>query len=133
MRRLVCITVAIGLAAGKLLAETPISPDDLLDRLVGGSAVFTESTTGAQVGIEYFPTRRRSFWTESNGRCTIGDLSVEDDALCFRYRDDPSVAHCWRPFTDEGRLGYRSVRTDEVQWIDPDPGLPLTCTDGLLS
>lgn len=113
--------------------EAPLAPEALLDRLVGGSAVFT-LPGGAYVGTEYFPSRARSFWRDAAGRCANGALSVEADLLCFRYEDRPDEAHCWAPFEGpEGGLFYRHAGSGEVQAIRPVEGLPFDCVDGLTS
>lgn len=126
---IVLLLAALPAAAG----ERPLDPEALLDRLVGGSALFS-MPGGARVGVEYFPARDRSFWRDEAGRCTTGAVTVEAELLCFRYEDRPARLHCWAPFeTEDGAVGYRSPVTGEVQMIRPVPGLPFDCVDGLTS
>jgi hypothetical protein len=127
------LILALMLAAPATAQETPLTPDDLLDRLVGTTAVFTSEPSGVRVGIEYFPSRMRSFWQRTGGRCVNGEMTVEDEFLCFRYEDQPDVAHCWAPFTEDGGLFVRSARSGQVQRVRPAGGLPFDCVDGLTS
>ena len=121
------------LLATPVAAQTPITPEALLDRLVGGSATFTDRASGTHVGVEYFPSRERSFWLGRGGRCTYGEMTIEAGALCFRYDDRPEEQHCWLPFEEDGELGYVSVTTGEVQTIRTMQGIPGGCTEGLSS
>jgi hypothetical protein len=133
MRALI-LALLLAVPAAAPAEELPLTPEALLDRLVGGSAVFTLVPGGAHVGIEYFPARDRSFWRDATGRCTTGEVTVEEGLLCFRYEDAPAIAHCWAPFqTPEGEPRYRSAVSGEVQAIRPVPGLPFDCVDGLTS
>jgi hypothetical protein len=127
------LILALILAAPASAQERPMTPEDLLDRLVGGSAIFT-LPGGAHVGTEFFPARDRSFWRDATGRCTNGALTIEGGHLCFRYEDRPEMQHCWAPFErEDGGLAYTHAGSGEVQHIEPVEGLPFDCVEGLAS
>ncbi|GIT90883.1 hypothetical protein JANAI62_13370 [Jannaschia pagri] len=131
--RLILITALATVWAADALAQQPLSAEVLLDRLVGGSAVFTRAPDGGYIGREYFPSRNRSFWEGADGTCSEGRVTIEGQALCFRYEGAPDEAHCWVPFVDGDRMAYTSTTTEEVQWITPVPDLPFDCVDGNLT
>ncbi|WP_217641165.1 hypothetical protein [Jannaschia pohangensis] len=102
--------------------ERPITPEVLLGRIEGRTMAFVDRRTGAVVGYERFLSRSQSQWRDENGKCVRGDVYVEGPTLCFRYEDEPSVAHCWLPFKEGPDVGYRSTLTGEVQLMrDAEP------------
>ncbi|TFL19826.1 hypothetical protein [Jannaschia formosa] len=113
--------------------EVPLTPDQLLDRLVGTTAAFTTVPGDYPVGIEYFPSRTRSFWQPAGGYCVNGKLTIRKDQLCFRYEDEPEVEHCWTAFEEDGGLFVRADGSGQVQRVRPADGLPFDCVDGLIS
>ncbi|WP_371155288.1 hypothetical protein [Jannaschia sp. 2305UL9-9] len=132
MRRLI-LAGLFGALGGVVQAETPLTPDALLDRLVGGAATFTNPTSGRLLGMEFFPSRQRSFWQGQDGECSWGDVTVDETTICFRYDEAPDRLHCWLPFTDGDQIAYRSVDTGEVQTIAPRRQVDFACTDDLTS
>jgi len=131
MRALILALVL--LAASAAAEEVPLTPDELLDRLIGTTAVFTTVPGDRPVGIEYFPSRQRSFWQRTGGTCVNGEMTIREDQLCFRYEDQPDVAHCWTSFDEDGELFVRSAGSGQVQRVSPAEGLPFDCVDGLTS
>ncbi|MDB2407577.1 hypothetical protein N9W17_03485 [Jannaschia sp.] len=130
MRALILVLL---LALPASAQEVPLTPDQLLDRLEGGTASFTTEPGGNPVGIEYFPSRTRSFWQRTGGQCTNGEVTVSADQICFRYENQPDIVHCWTAFTERGSLFVRSIGSGQVQRVSPVAGLPFDCVDGLTS
>lgn len=133
MRSLTAAVICCGLCGVAAQAETPLSPEGLLDLLVGGSAVFTSPETGQSVGAEYFPSRNRSFWQGQDGVCSWGTVTLNEGTICFRYDDMPERLHCWMPFSDGDVIAYRAELTGEVQVITPVAGIAPGCADNLTS
>lgn len=126
--------LVLGLAGPVAAQERPLSPEALMDRLEGRTVAFINAGNGATVGWERFVDRVRTRWRRSSGICAHGVVTLDATTICFRYDDDPEVAHCWTPFEDPtlGEIGYTSVLTGERQFIREAPPGSADCRDELL-
>ncbi|WP_281825880.1 hypothetical protein [Jannaschia rubra] len=128
------MTVAILASAGPAGAEpVAITPEVLMDELVGRTMAFVNPLSGQVVGHEQFLTRDKSRWRGSDGFCVIGRVILTAEQICFRYDDGIDVDHCWLPFRDGDDIGYRSVGTGELQMIEPSDPSQVECTPNLMS
>ncbi|PRY94930.1 hypothetical protein BCF33_0533 [Hasllibacter halocynthiae] len=117
------------LAALPAAAQQSLTPDEFLDRLAPGSAIFAYPGDGDFIGAEEFLSRERSIYAHHDGTCAVGFLSVEGPQLCFDYPDlaPGQTRHCWWPFEDGGALFVRSVDDpSHVQEVTPSD-VPVAC------
>jgi len=126
------LALVLSLLVQPVTAQTILTPEEFLDRATGHTLTFEDFPNGGLVGIEEFLSRSRSRWVHADGHCTQGEITVEPPYVCFRYKDDPSRAHCWVPFDHEGRLLVRSPEGD-VQMVTEVTRRPLICSDAPMS
>lgn len=106
-------------------AQTRISPEAFLDRVMGKTVKFYDYSSDHLVGLEQFLSPTTSVWQEWNEPCVYGEISIEGGQLCFLYRELRPDPVCWWPFEMEDRLYVRlaspQTQIQEVRDITPDP------------
>ncbi|MEP5729227.1 MAG: hypothetical protein ABJL67_07610 [Sulfitobacter sp.] len=130
--RLICGLFLSLWAAGAVVAQEQISPDEFLRRAGHNTLTFSTFPGEEPVGVEQFLPRQRTVWARSDGRCTYGQITLEGPYVCFRYEDDSHQTHCWVPYVFEDRLFVRA-ENGAVQQVSRITQEPVQCSDALLS
>jgi hypothetical protein len=113
-------------------AQTPISPEEFIDRAEGRTLTFENIEDGRVVGVEQFLSRQQTVWTRRDGSCTYGRVTLTEQTVCFTYEDQWDVDHCWFPYDRDGTLIVQSLR-GSLQQVSRITDLPVVCYDAPLS
>ena len=122
------LSLAGPVCAQGLPSEEELTADTLLDAIAGRTVAMYSGATGGLVGLERFATRERSYWRRSDGTCALGDVSVAEGLLCFRYDDKPGEKFCWQPLYHDGEPAVRLRGSGEVQIMRDAGDTPVDCT-----
>ena len=119
--RLSSAVLAVGLLAANVVsAQERVSPDLFLDFAIGKTLTFDTFPGGQNVGVEEYLRRSLSVWRDRSGVCVYGQITIEDDQICFLYdNDEDGVPICWITFL-EGERGFvlsTNGRRSEIQEI----------------
>ncbi|MEO0390878.1 MAG: hypothetical protein AAF218_08045 [Pseudomonadota bacterium] len=115
IRAVFCVLL---LAAAPASAQTRITPEDFLDRVLGKTVAFYARESGNLVGVEQFLSRELSVWRGQENKCVYGEITTPDGQVCFLYRDlGREVPTCWWPFEVDGNLlvYHTNLSRGEVQ------------------
>jgi hypothetical protein len=113
-------------AAPPAFAQDSVDPRRFLDAAVGKTLTFRSYRSGRLVGEEQFLRRDLSVWTDISGRCTYGNIVIEENQICFLYEDDPDPENCWQVFRHDGSFLVMSRNLD-VQQITRMTEDPIFC------
>ena len=117
----------LGMTGSAAIAQERITPEDFLAIANGKTLTFTNLHSGSLVGIEEYLSPRLSVWRASGGECVYGEITVEEERLCFLYDYlDPEKA-CWWVFQQGERILVLSTSTGEIQEVTAISEEPLGC------
>ena len=112
--------VQLWLSSCAAVAQERVSPELFLDFALGKTLTFDTFPSGELVGVEEYLRRDLSVWRDRSGICVYGQISVENDQVCFLYdNDEDGVPICWITFLEGERWFVLSTngRRSEIQEI----------------
>lgn len=127
----------MALVATPAAAEGPISAEDYMRRVAGGT--FTIRAPGEEpYGIEaYLPDRRVSWGYFETGLCTDGKWEeVQPGVMCYTYEGDPE-ASCWHYYIEPDGFFAQSVDErgkvqNDILYLIEETDLTLPCVSDFL-
>jgi hypothetical protein len=111
------------------VSQERISPEALLDRLAGRTAVYERFRSGYPAGVEQYLRRDRTIIALPDGTCGYGFVYAEADMICFEYDFEPAGRrHCWAAFVEGDRLMVVASNGTEIQEVVGISDTPVACT-----